>query len=225
MQLHLPHPPHFSREELWNALTHGIGVAAALVGGGVLVTMAVLFGSTAQIVGAAVYVGTLVLLFTASTLFHAIPHANAKRKLQIFDHCAIFLLIAGTYTPFMLVGLRGAWGWSLLSVVWALAVAGVVFKLFYTGRFERTSTAIYIAMGWLVIIAVVPLCRALPLTTLVLLFVGGLFYTLGTLFYLSKRIPYAHAIWHGFVLVGSVCHFIAVYTHVVGPRALEVVAR
>lgn len=209
--------PHHYREEQWNALTHGIGVVAALAGGGVLLTLSILFGDTAQIIGAAVYTATLVLLFTASTLYHAIPHHNAKRRLQIFDHCAIFLLIAGTYTPFMLVGLRGAWGWSLLSVIWALAVAGVVFKLFYTGRFERTSTAIYIVMGWLVIVAVVPLCQVLPLGTLLLLLAGGLSYTAGTWFYLHKRLPYAHAIWHLFVLAGSMFHFAAVLGHVTAP--------
>ena len=203
------------REELWNAITHGVGVIAALAGGAVLVTLAAVFGNVWQVVGAAVYATTLVVLFTASTLYHAIPHADAKRKLKVFDHCAIFLLIAGTYTPFTLVGLRGSWGWALFGVIWGLAVAGVVFKLFFTGRFERTSLAIYIAMGWLVVVAIVPLVQALPVSTLVLLLVGGLAYTAGTVFYANERIRYGHAIWHLFVLAGSACHFAAVFTHVV----------
>lgn len=203
------------REELWNAITHGVGVIAALAGGAVLVTLAAVFGNVWQVVGAAVYAITLVVLFTASTLYHAIPHADAKRKLKVFDHCAIFLLIAGTYTPFTLVGLRGSWGWALFGVIWGLAVAGIVFKLFFTGRFERTSLAIYIAMGWLVVVAIVPLIQALPVSTLVLLLAGGLAYTAGTVFYASERIRYGHAIWHLFVLAGSACHFAAVFSHVV----------
>lgn len=206
------------REELWNALTHGLGAVAALAGGVMLVTLAAIYGDAWQIVGASVYAVTLVLLFVASTLYHSIHHHEVKRRLKTFDHCAIFLLIAGTYTPFTLVALRGGWGWSLFGVIWALAVAGVVFKLFFTGRYERTSLAIYIGMGWLVVLAAVPLVRALPAYTLVLLLCGGLAYTVGTVFYASKRIPYAHAIWHVFVLVGSICHFAAVYSHVV-PQA------
>lgn len=209
------HPPIHLREELWNAITHGLGAVAALAGGAMLITLAAIYGDAWQIVGAAVYAVSLVLLFTASTLYHSIHHHDTKRKLKTFDHCAIFLLIAGTYTPFTLVALRGGWGWSLFGVIWALAVAGVVFKLFFTGRYERTSLTIYIAMGWLVVFAAVPLVRALPVSTLLLLLAGGVAYTLGTLFYASKRIPFAHAIWHVFVLVGSVCHFAAVYSHVV----------
>jgi hemolysin III len=214
-----PHPAINLREELWNAITHGLGAVAALAGGVMLVSLAALYGDAWQLVGAAVYAVSLVLLFTASTLYHSIHHHEIKRKLKTFDHCAIFLLIAGTYTPFTLVALRGGWGWSLFGVIWALAVAGVVFKLFFTGRFERTSLTIYIAMGWLVVFAAVPLVRALPASTLLLLLAGGLAYTLGTIFYASKRIPYAHAIWHVFVLLGSVCHFAAVYSHVV-PQSL-----
>lgn len=209
--------PHHFREELWNALTHGLGALLALAAGAVLITLAALYGDRWQVVSAAVYSSTLVLLFTASTLYHAIHHTTAKRHLKVFDHCAIYLLIAGTYTPFTLVGLRGNWGSALFAVIWTLAAAGVVFKLFFTGRFERTSTAIYIAMGWLVVVAAVPLVKALPMSTLILLLAGGLAYTVGTIFYASKRIPYAHVIWHVFVLIGSICHFIAVFTQVAQP--------
>ena len=135
-----------------------------------------------------------------------------KGRLKVFDHCAIFLLIAGTYTPFTLVGLREDGGWWLFAATWTLAVAGVVFKLFFTGRFKGVSTLIYIGMGWMAVIAIKPFLRQIPPETLAWLLGGGLAYTLGTVFYMSKRIPFAHAIWHGFVLLGSACHFVAV-TH------------
>jgi len=201
-------PPH---EEWANALIHGVGIVASLAGGAVLITLAAVFGDARRVVGAAVFVTTLVLLYTASTLYHAVPHERHKSRLKVLDHCAIFLLIAGTYTPFTLVALRGSWGWALFGLIWTLAVTGIVFKLFYTGRFRRASTAIYVAMGWLVIVAVGPLSQALPAWTLAFLIAGGVAYSAGTPFYLNRRIPYAHAIWHLFVLGGSVLHFVAVY--------------
>ena len=149
------------REELLSALTHGLGATAALAGGAVLVTLAALYGDGWQLAGAIVFGISLLLLYLASTLYHAIQHPVAKARLKVFDHCAIYLLIAGTYTPFTLIGLRGPWGWSLFAAIWTLALAGVVFKLFFTGRFKLLSTAIYIAMGWLVIVAIKPLLGAL----------------------------------------------------------------
>src|SRR5690606_33462113 len=134
-------------------------------------------------------------------------------RLKVFDHCAIYLLIAGTYTPFMLVGLRGPTGWWLFGTVWTLALAGVAFKLSYTGRFRRISTLIYIAMGWLVLVAARPLMQALDLASLAWLLAGGVAYTLGTVFYLRPRMRWSHAIWHGFVIAGSVCHYVAVMLH------------
>lgn len=206
-------PP--AAEELANALTHGLGVVLSLTGGAVLITLTSLFGDAWQIVGAAVFVGSLVLLYTASTLYHTVKSRRAKARLKVLDHCAIFVLIAGTYTPFTLVGLRGGWGWTLFGIVWGLTVAGVLFKLYFTGRFQKLSTLLYVAMGWLVIVAAGPMIRTLPLSTLLWLVGGGLAYTAGTLFYLNRRLPYAHAIWHVFVLAGSVCHFAAVLTHVI----------
>ena len=147
------------RDELASALTHGLGAIAALAAGAVLITLAALFGDGWQLGTAIVFSVTLLLLYVASTLYHAIQHPTAKARLQIFDHCAIYLLIAGTYTPFTLISLRGPWGWGLFTAIWSLAVAGVVFKLFYTGRFRLLSTIIYIAMGWLVIVAIEPLLR------------------------------------------------------------------
>ena len=157
---------HYSlREEIANAITHGIGVLASIIGGAVLITLAAVHGDAWQVVAASVFVTALVLLYTASTLYHAIPNPTAKRRLKVLDHCAIFLLIAGTYTPFTLIGLRGSWGWLLFGVIWSLAVAGIAFKLFFTGRFKRTSTLIYVAMGWLIILAIGPLVRSVPAMT------------------------------------------------------------
>ena len=207
---------HDLRAELANALTHGVGAAAALAGGAVLITLAALFGDGWQLAGSIVFGITLLLLYTASTLYHAIQHPVAKGRLKVFDHCAIYLLIAGTYTPFTLISLRGPWGWSLFAAIWTLALAGVIFKLFYTGRFKRLSTAIYIAMGWLVIVAAKPMLASLDGWTLGWLLAGGLSYTLGTYFYHRESIRYSHAIWHMFVIGGSVCHFIAVAAQVVG---------
>lgn len=209
-----PFPLPTLREEVANAITHGVGALASAVGGAVLITLAVLSGDAWLIAGSSVYVGSLVLLYTASTLYHAIPHEGAKARLQIFDHCAIYVLIAGTYTPFLLMNLRGGWGWSLFGVVWGLAAIGVVFKLFFTGRFVLASTLVYLGMGWLALVAIGPMRQALPGTTLLWLLAGGLFYTVGTVFYLNRRMPYGHAVWHLFVLGGSVCHFAAVLLEV-----------
>ena len=201
------------RDEIASAVTHGVGVVLSVGAGAVLITLAALTGDSWTIAGASIFVATLVLLYSASTLYHAIPFSQAKRRLKTLDHCAIYGLIAGTYTPFLIGGLRGPWGWTLFGVIWALALAGIVFKLFFTGRFKLVSTLVYVAMGWLVVVATGPLRAALPGSTLAWLVGGGLAYTAGTLFYLSRR-PYAHAVWHLFVLAGSVCHFAAVLIEV-----------
>ena len=203
-----------SREEIANVLTHGAGAVASLAGAAVLVTVAALGGDAWKVVGSAVFGTTLVLLYTASTLYHAARSPVARARLKVLDHCAIYLLIAGSYTPFTLIGLRGGWGWSLFGVIWGLAVAGTVFKLFFTGRFPRLSTAVYVAMGWLAVVAIGPMVQRLPAATLAWMVAGGLIYTAGTVFYHSRRIPYAHAIWHLFVLGGSACHFAAVLTQI-----------
>jgi len=204
------------REEIANALTHGIGAAAAAVGGAVLITQAATHGDGWQLAGAIVFVAALLILYTASTLYHAIQCPRAKRHLQVFDHCAIYVLIAGTYTPFTLIGLRGPWGWGLFAAIWALALGGVVFKLFFTGRFDRLSTLIYLGMGWLVVVAIKPMWQMMDVWTLGWLFGGGLAYSLGTLFYLRESLPYSHAIWHLFVIAGSACHYVAVRAQVTG---------
>jgi hemolysin III len=212
------HDHESPREERANALTHGVGALAALVGGIVLVSLSARYGNGWQLAGAIVFSLALVMLYAASALYHASHDRVTKGRLKVFDHCAIFVLIAGTYTPFTLVGLRGDGGWWMFAAIWTLAVAGVVFKLFFTGRFKGLSTAIYIGMGWMAVLAIKPFLRQIPLETLGWLLAGGLAYTLGTVFYLSRRIPFSHAIWHGFVLLGSACHFVAVTQHVLQPR-------
>ncbi len=205
-------------EEIASALTHGLGAAAALAGGAVLITLAALYGDGWQLSAAIVFGITLLLLYVASTLYHAIQHPVTKGRLKIFDHCAIYLLIAGTYTPFTLIGLRDTVGWWLFGTIWALAFFGVVFKLFYTGRFQLISTIVYIAMGWLIVVAAKPAMKALDPWTFGWLLGGGVAYTLGTFFYHRPKMPYSHAIWHMFVIAGSVCHYVAVMAQVVSVR-------
>ncbi len=212
------HPETNLRDEIASALTHGLGAVAALAGGAVLITLAALYGDGWQLGTAIVFSVTLLLLYVASTLYHAIQHPMAKARLQIFDHCAIYLLIAGTYTPILLIGMRGPWGWGMFAAIWSIAAFGVVFKLFFTGRFKLLSTAIYVAMGWLVVIAIEPLLKSVDGFTLGWLLAGGVFYTLGTYFYQRDSVRYFHAIWHLFVLAGSVCHFVAVTGQVLVPR-------
>ncbi|HEX6071175.1 MAG TPA: hemolysin III family protein [Longimicrobiaceae bacterium] len=204
----------FHLEEMASALTHGVGALASVTGGAVLITFAALGGDGWQLLSAVIFSASLLLLYTSSTVYHAVRHEVARARLQVLDHCAIFLLIAGTYTPFTLVTLRGAWGWTLFGVVWGLAAAGIVFKLFFTGRLRRLSTAMYLGMGWLSIVAARPFLQALSPETLLWLLAGGLSYTMGTAFYHSRRIPFAHAVWHLFVLAGSACHFVAVASQV-----------
>lgn len=204
-----------AREELANSLTHGLGAVLSVAGLVLLVVFAARHGDAWHVVSTAIFGTTLVLLYTASTLYHSLRGDRLKQRLQKFDHAAIFLLIAGTYTPFVLVPLRGPWGWSLFGVVWGLAVVGVALKFWFAGRFRLVSTLIYLAMGWLVMIAIKPLVAALPSGGVKLLVAGGLCYTGGAVFYLWKRLPYHHAVWHLFVLGGSACHWAAVFCYVV----------
>lgn len=203
------------REEIANAITHGLGAVGSLAGGSVLITLAALFGDGWRLSAAIVFSTTLVLLYSASTLFHAIPHRAIRARLQVLDHCAIYLLIAGTYTPFTLISLPEEWRWTIFAIVWSMAILGVLFKLFFTGRFRRLSTASYLSMAWFVLVAARPLSRALPTEVIFWLLLGGVAYTGGTYFYHSQRIPYAHTLWHLCVLGGSTCHFIAVLNQIV----------
>jgi hemolysin III len=199
-----------SLEEVANCATHGVGLALSLAGFVALVALAWAYGNAWHLTSCVVYGASLVALYLASTLYHGARAPRAKQLFQALDHCGIYLLIAGTYTPFALGPLRGLLGWTVLAVVWALALAGIVYKIRLLGRFPRLSTGTYLLMGWLAVFTFPTLFRLLPVSTLLWLAVGGLSYTLGTVFFHSRRIPYAHSIWHGFVLAGSACHFVAI---------------
>lgn len=206
-------PAHANRvsiEELANIITHGIGLVFSIIGFVILLVLALMHGGPWQIAGCAIYGATLVSLYAASTLYHGVPSPRLKRALLIFDHCAIYLLIAGTYTPFLLVNLRGPWGWSLFGVMWGLGLAGILFKLWFADRFPIMSTSLYVVMGWVGVVAVKPILAHVPATGLLWLFIGALMYMLGVVFYALKKIPYNHAIWHLFVMAGSTCHYFAI---------------
>jgi len=202
-------------EEIASSITHGIGAVLSLAGAAWLIIYAALYGNAWHIVSVSVFGFSLIVLFTMSTLYHSFQKPRVKKIFRILDHASIFILIAGTYTPFTLVSLRGEWGWTLFGIVWGLAVAGIISKVFLIEKWPALSTAIYIAMGWLIVIATRPLLAAIPTGGLVFLLAGGLCYTAGTVFYVVKRIPYHHMIWHLFVLAGSLCHFFAVMMYII----------
>lgn len=202
-------------EELANSLTHACGLVLSIAGLVVLVsTVALRGGDSSDVASCAIYGVTLIVLYTSSTLYHSAVQPERKRKLRIFDHLAIFLLIAGTYTPFVLIALRGVWGWTLFAIVWSLAVIGTIVELSQLARFRRLMVALYIAMGWVGLIAIKPLVAALPAPGLWLLFGGGVSYTFGVVFYRWHSLRYHHAVWHLFVLGGSVLHYFAVLYYV-----------
>lgn len=202
--------PQSAGEEVANSISHGAGFVAAVIGTPFLLAEAARVGSVADVIGATVFIATVMLAYLASTLYHAVPWQRAKSILRAVDHGSIFLLIAGTYTPFTLGVLRGGWGWTLFGLVWTLALAGVVMKSLGGVRLHRLSLAIYLGMGWLIVIAIVPLVERMPPTGLAWLVAGGLAYTGGVAFYALDRYRYCHFIWHLFVIAGTACHFIAV---------------
>ena len=199
-------------EEIANSVTHGIGVALAVAGMITLVILAAIYGDTWQVVSFTIYGLSLIILYLASTLYHSVQHPQAKRIFRRLDHTSIYVLIAGTYTPFLLIGVRGTMGWTLLAIVWSMAVAGILWKIFFIGRFEVLATIMYVFMGWMGVIAFRQLLVNVPPTGVTMLFAGGIVYTIGVLFYAWEKLPYNHAIWHLFVLGGSICHFFAVTT-------------
>ena len=205
------------REEIASSVIHGAGVVLSLAGLTALVIYSSRYGSAKHIVGSAVFGVTLVFLYTSSTLYHSVRSARLKHILRVIDHSCIYLLIAGTYTPFTLVTLEGPVGWSLFAVVWVLAAAGIVFQIFFVHRFKILATLAYLGMGWLVIFAIKPLVNAMPTGGLILVTAGGLVYTLGAVFYLLEKMPFNHAVWHVFVLAGSTFHYFAVMRYVVPP--------
>ena len=210
-----PHGTYSAAEEIANGITHGLGVLLAAAGLAVLVAAAVRHGTTVHVVSSIIFGLSLLLLYAASTLYHATGNPGAKRVLRRIDHAAIFLLIAGTYTPFTLVTLRGPWGWSIFGIVWSLAIFGLFFEEALRRRWIGFSIGLYLLMGWVAVAAIRPLLGSLPRGGVALLFAGGVAYTLGTVFYLTKRIPYHHAWWHLAVLAGSVLHYFAVLLYVV----------
>lgn len=199
-------------EEIANSVSHGAGLVAALIATPVLLGAA-RRGSRLDLVGASVFAGTLILLYLASTLYHALPPSGAKRVFRVLDHSAVFLLIAGTYTPFALSVLHGLWGWTLLAVVWSLAAVGIALTSVEGERFERFYTPVYLAMGWLIVVAIRPLWQALPAGGLLLLAAGGLAYTAGVGFLAARRMRYSHFVWHLLVLAGSACHWVAIFLY------------
>jgi hemolysin III len=206
--------PYTVGEEIAHSITHGIGAVLGIAALVILVVLAARQNDIWRVVSFSIYGATLTLLYLASTLYHAIQHEKAKRVFKILDHSAIYLLIAGTYTPFLLVTLRGGWGWSLFGVVWALAIAGIVFKAIFIQRMRKWSVIFYILMGWLIVVALKPVLSVFPRAGVYWLAAGGLLYTGGVIFYMMRSVKFSHTIWHLFVLGGSICHFFAILMYV-----------
>ncbi len=202
------------KEEKLNVITHAIGLILSVVALVLLVVFASLEGTAKHIVSFSIYGVSLIVLYSASTLYHYSQKPKIRKRLNVFDHAAIYVLIAGTYTPFTLVVLKGWVGWTIFGISWGLAVAGIILKLFFTGKYDKISTYAYVLMGWVVIFAVKPLVENLALEGLMWLLAGGIFYTVGAVLYSIKSIKYNHAIFHVFVLLGSFTHFIAVFFYV-----------
>jgi hemolysin III len=202
-------------EEIAHAATHGVGILLSIAGLAVLVAFSSLNGNAWHIASTSIYGATLILLYTASSLYHGVPYSKAKRILRRLDHAAIFLLIAGTYTPFTLVSLHGPWGWTLFGLVWGIAITGVLLELVSSKRYKRLSITLYIGLGWLILVAIKPMLASVETGGLILLLAGGLCYSLGVFFYVWKKLAYHHAIWHLFVLVGSTLHFFSVLFYVI----------
>ena len=206
----MPDSPLLPGEEIANSVSHGIALLAAVVSLPILIASTVRQGDLSEIVGASIFAGAVVFLYFVSTLYHALPVSRVKRMFRLLDHNAIYLLIAGTYTPFTLGVLRGVWGWTLFGLVWGMALVGVVLKMTTGHRYERLSLALYLLMGWIAVIAIKPIWLLLPAWGVTWLVAGGVAYTVGVLFYLAGGLRYHHLVWHLFVVAGTTCHFIAV---------------
>jgi hemolysin III len=203
-----------NREEMANAISHGIGVLLSIAALVLLVVRATMHGNIWHVVSFSIYGASLVILYSCSTLLHSFQNQKLKDLFEILDHAAIYLLIAGSYTPYLLVTMRGPLGWSIFGIIWGLALSGMILKIFYVKRFILISTLCYILMGWLIVFAFKPLYANLALGGIVWLVIGGLLYTFGSLFYVWRRVPYHHAIWHIFVLAGSISHFLSINLYV-----------
>lgn len=208
-------PRYSLREDFASSIIHGIGFILSIIGMCLLIAFASTYGNAWHVVSCSIYGSTLVFLYAASTLYHSIQLAKAKRVLRTLDHSTIFLLIAGTYTPFTLVSLRGPWGWSLFGVIWALAVIGILFQTTMFRKRAIVSVTFYVAMGWVGMVAIKPMLSVVDMGGLVLVLLGGVTYTTGVVFYVWRQMPYNHAIWHVFVLAGSALHFFAILLYVI----------
>jgi len=205
-------PFYTLEEEIANSVTHGIGAALAVAGLTSLVLLAVIYGDAWRVVSFTIYGSSLIILYLGSTLYHSLQHPRAKRVFRTLDHTSIYVLIAGTYTPFLLIGARGTSSWTMLAIVWTMALAGIIWKIFFLGRLEVLATIMYVFMGWMGVFAFRQILSNLPPLGVTLLFAGGIVYTVGVIFYAWEKLPYNHAIWHLFVLGGSICHFFAIAT-------------
>ena len=204
------------KEEICNACSHGLGVIVSLIALIMMTSKAIQSGGATEIVSCVIFGTTLILMYASSTLYHSVQSPRKKQLLRICDHIMIYFLISGSYTPVLLMGLKGTWGWTLFIIVWTMAALGLIFKLFFTGKLERLSLGIYLGMGWLLVVAIQPLCESVHPGGLMWLFAGGGAYSLGTIFYaFDQRIPFFHAIWHLFVLTGSACHIKAVFSYLI----------
>lgn len=203
-----------SKEETLNVITHGIGFILSIAALVILIVSASKYGTAKHITSFAIFGGSLIVLYAASTLYHYAKNPDLRLKLNILDHSAIYVLIAGTYTPFTLVVLKGWVGWTIFGVSWGLAIAGIIFKVFYFGKYDKISTIAYVLMGWVIIFAIKPLIENFPTPGLIWLFAGGLAYSIGAIFYSFKGVRFSHVIFHLFVLLGSFCHFMAVFLYV-----------
>jgi hemolysin III len=197
-------------EEVFNSVTHGVGALLSVAGLVVLVVSSVTHGTVWHVVGSAVFGSSLICLYTFSTIYHSVTNPRIKQVFARLDHVAIFLLIAGTYTPFVLTTLRGPLGWTIFGVIWTLALIGMIIRSIYLGRFRKFMVVLYLLMGWIIVIAIVPMTRVLPTLSLMCLLSGGLCYTVGVIFYAWRQLKYSHGIWHLFVMAGSTFHFFAV---------------
>ncbi|MGN1059309.1 MAG: hemolysin III family protein [Clostridia bacterium] len=203
------------KEEIVNSITHGLGAVLGVAGTAVAIVWAALYGDAYSVVAASIYGAMLIILYTMSTLYHAFTNETVKKVFRIFDHCSIFLLIAGTYTPFTLVTLRGPFGWTLFGIIWGFTALGIVLNAISIEKFKRFSLVCYIVMGWLIILAAGPMTKALGfMPAMLLLILGGVSYSIGVIFYVMKKVPYMHGVWHLFVLAGSILHYFAILFYV-----------
>jgi hemolysin III len=212
---HVSSSVYSTAEEIAHTITHGIGLLLSIAGLSVLVAFATLNGNVWHIVSSSIYGASLVILYSASSLYHGIPNPRAKAVLKQLDHAAIYVLIAGTYTPFLLVSLRGAWGWSLFGVIWSIAIFGMVLEFINAPHLKKLSLGLYLGLGWIVVIAIKPMLANVEVGGLLLLLLGGLSYSFGVIFYIRDKMPFNHAIWHLFVLAGSVLHYFSVLLYVI----------